>query len=72
VLYPIGDASPLPNPVNPTSTTGTHPYSANSGDAFTGLDYSTNLNWMLNEQFYLGWNLFTVNQVFLILQEKED
>lgn len=49
VLYPTGDASPLPNPVNPTNTAGTHPYSANPGDQFTGMDYSSNFDWMPNE-----------------------
>jgi hypothetical protein len=49
VLYPTGDASPLPNPTNPTQTAGTHPFSAAPGDAFKGFDYSTNLDWMPNQ-----------------------
>jgi hypothetical protein len=49
VLYPTGQASPLPNPNNPTSTAGTFPYSANPGDQFSGFDYSTNIDWMPNE-----------------------
>jgi len=49
VLYPTGDASPLPNPNNPVTTSGTHPYSASPGDQFTGLDYSTNIEWLPNE-----------------------
>ena len=49
VLYPTGDASPLPNPTNPTATAGTHPYSANPGDQFKGFDCSTNIDWMPNE-----------------------
>jgi len=49
VLYPTGDASPLPNPTNPTTTAGTHPFSANPGDPFRGFDYSTNLDWMPNQ-----------------------
>ena len=49
VLYPTGDASPLPNPTNPTTTAGTHPFSANPGDQFNGFDYSTNIDWMPNE-----------------------
>ncbi len=49
VLYPTGDASPLPNPTNPTTTAGTHPFSANPGDQFTGLDYSSNIDWMPNQ-----------------------
>lgn len=49
VLYPTGQASPLPNPTNPTSTAGTFPYSAKPGDKFEGFDYSTNIDWMPNE-----------------------
>lgn len=49
VLYPSGQASPLPNPTNPTSTAGTFPYSANPGDKFEGFDCSTNLDWMPNQ-----------------------
>lgn len=49
VLYPTGDASPLPNPTNPTQTAGSHPFSANPGDPFTGWDYSTNFDWMPNQ-----------------------
>ncbi|MCE9538769.1 MAG: porin [Bacteroidetes bacterium] len=49
VLYPTGDASPLPNPTNPTTTAGTHPFSANPGDQFNGWDCSTNLEWMPNQ-----------------------
>ncbi len=49
VLYPTGQASPLPNATNPTSTAGTFPYSANPGDKFEGFDYSTNLDWMPNQ-----------------------
>jgi len=48
VLYPTGQASPLPNPNNPTSTEGAYPYSANPGDKFEGLDYSANINWLPN------------------------
>lgn len=49
VLYPTGDASPLPNQYNPTTTAGTHPYSANPGDQFEGWDASTNISWMPNQ-----------------------
>ena len=49
VLYPTGDASPLPNPTNPTVTAGTHPFSANPGDQFKGWDASTNIDWMPNQ-----------------------
>ncbi|MEO8761302.1 MAG: outer membrane beta-barrel protein [Bacteroidia bacterium] len=49
VLAPSGDASPLPNPNNPTTTEGTHPFSLNPGDQFEGWDCSTNLDWMPNQ-----------------------
>lgn len=49
ILYPTGDASPLPNPNNPTTTLGTHPFSANPGDQFSGWDCSTNFDWMPNQ-----------------------
>jgi len=49
VLYPTGDASPLPNPINQTTTAGTHPFSANPGDKFNGWDCSSNLEWMPNQ-----------------------
>lgn len=49
VLYPTGDASPLPNPTNPTTTAGNHPFSANPGDQFEGWDCSTNFDWMPNQ-----------------------
>lgn len=49
VLYPTGDASPLPNPANPTTTAGTHPFSCNPGDDFEGWDFSTNIEWMPNQ-----------------------
>lgn len=49
VLYPTGDASPLPSPTDPTKTEGTHPFSANPGDQFSGWDCSTNLCWLPNQ-----------------------
>jgi hypothetical protein len=49
VLYPTGQASPLPNPTNPMQTAGAYPYSANPGDEFSGFDYSTNIDWMPNQ-----------------------
>ena len=48
VLAPTGDASPFPNPTNPTQTVGTHPFTENPGDQFLGWDASTNLSWMPN------------------------
>lgn len=53
VLYPTGDASPLPNPTNPTQTAGSHPFSANPGDQFNGWDCSTNFDWMPNQSITL-------------------
>jgi hypothetical protein len=49
VLAPTGDASPFPNPSNPTQTAGTHPFTENPGDKFTGWDCSTNFDWMPNQ-----------------------
>lgn len=49
MLAPTGDASPLPNPNNPTQTLGTHPFSENPGDQFNGWDCSTNFDWMPNQ-----------------------
>ncbi len=49
VLYPTGQASPLPNPANPTQTAGAFPFSANPGDAFSGWDCSTNIDYMPNQ-----------------------
>ena len=49
VLYPTGDASPLPNSTNPTQPEGTHPFSANPGDQFSGWDWSTNISYLPNQ-----------------------
>lgn len=49
VLYPTGQASPLPNPNDPTQTAGAYPFSANPGDQFKGWDISTNFDWMPNQ-----------------------
>ncbi len=49
VLAPTGDASPFPNPYNPTQPAGTHPFTENPGDQFTGWDCSTNISWMPNK-----------------------
>ncbi len=49
VLYPTGQASPLPNPTNPTQTEGAFPFSANAGDQFKGWDASTNIDFMPNQ-----------------------
>ena len=57
VLAPTGDASPFPNPYNPTQPAGTHPFSENPGDKFTGWDCSTGLSWMPNQsvEFKVEW-----------------
>jgi hypothetical protein len=49
VLAPTGDASPFPNPYNPTQPAGTHPFTENPGDKFTGWDASTNISWLPNQ-----------------------
>ena len=49
VLYPTGQASPLPNANNPSQTEGNFPFSPNPGDPFEGWDYSTNLDYMPNQ-----------------------
>jgi len=59
VLYPTGQASPLPNPNNPTQTEGAFPFSANPGDPFTGWDMSTNVDYMPNQSFTFRIELVT-------------
>ncbi len=49
VLYPTGQASPLPDPNNPTQTEGAFPFSANPGDKFQAWDCSTNIDFMPNQ-----------------------
>jgi hypothetical protein len=49
VLYPTGQASPLPDPKNPTQTEGAFPFSANPGDKFQGWDYSANIDFLPNQ-----------------------
>jgi hypothetical protein len=49
VLYPTGQASPLPDPNNPTQTEGKYPFSANAGDQFKAWDCSTNFDFMPNQ-----------------------
>lgn len=51
VLYPTGQASPLPDPNNPTQTQGKFPFSVKPGDPFKAWDCSTNFDWMLNQSF---------------------
>jgi len=49
VLYPSGQASPLPDPANPTQTEGLYPFTANPGDKFKAWDCSTNIDFMPNQ-----------------------
>lgn len=49
VLYPTGQASPLPSPLDNTMTEGKYPFSANPGDKFKAFDMSTNFDWMPNQ-----------------------
>jgi Putative beta-barrel porin-2, OmpL-like. bbp2 len=49
VLYPPGQASPLPDPNNPTQTEGAFPFTANPGDKFKAWDCSTNIDIMPNQ-----------------------
>ena len=51
VLLPTGEASPLPNPYDPTKTAGAFPFSANPGDPFFGWDCSTNIDFMPSQAF---------------------
>lgn len=51
VLYPTGQASPLPSPTDPTKTEGLYPFSANPGDPFEAWDASTTLEWLVNQSF---------------------
>ena len=57
VLYPTGQASPLPDPNDPTKTEGAFPFSANAGDKFYGWDASTNIDWMPNQSLTLRMEL---------------
>ncbi len=49
VLYPTGQASPLPNPNNPNLTEGAFPFSASPGDQFKAWDLSTNFDFLPNQ-----------------------
>jgi hypothetical protein len=60
VLYPTGDASPLPNPDNPLVTEGTHPFDTSAGSQFKGWDVSTNLDWMPNQS--ITWRIEYVHR----------
>jgi hypothetical protein len=70
VLYPTGQASPLPNPFNPTRTEGAFPFTANPGDKFKAWDCSTNIDIMPNQSITFTLNLFTGKLTYHILQGK--
>ena len=53
MLYPTGQASPLPSATNPNTTEGLYPFSANPGDLFKGWDASTNFDVMPNQSITL-------------------
>ncbi|MCU0441802.1 MAG: porin [Bacteroidia bacterium] len=57
VLLPTGQASALPNPNNPTQTAGAFPFTANPGDAFSGWDISTNIDFMPSDNFTIRCEL---------------
>ena len=59
VLYPTGQASPLPNPSNPTTTEGQFPYNTSAGSVFKAWDASTGFDWMPNRHI-----LFRVEYVY--------
>lgn len=49
VLYPTGEASPLPDPLDPTKTEGAFPFSASPGDLFKAWDVSSNFDFIPNQ-----------------------
>ncbi|MFZ5999717.1 MAG: outer membrane beta-barrel protein [Bacteroidota bacterium] len=51
VLYPTGQASPLPDANDPTKTEGAFPFSASPGDSFFGWDCSTNIDFIPTQAF---------------------
>ncbi len=62
VLLPTGQASPLPDPNNPTyngGVSGLFPFTANPGDQFQGWDASTNIDFMPNQSLTFRIELVT-------------
>ncbi|PZP41110.1 MAG: hypothetical protein DI598_18615, partial [Pseudopedobacter saltans] len=49
VLYPTGQASPLPSATDPTKTEGLYPFSANPGDKFHAWDGSLGFEYLINQ-----------------------
>jgi hypothetical protein len=60
VLYPTGQASPLPNPNNPTTTAGKFPFDTNPGTQFQGWDCSTNIDFMPSQ--YITFRIEAVHR----------
>ncbi len=58
VLLPTGEASAIPTPY--AGATGTHQFTNNAGDQFSGWDVSTTFDWMPNE--LLTWRLEFVHR----------
>jgi hypothetical protein len=59
VLAPTGEASPFPNPYNPTQPAGLFPFTENPGDQFKGWDMSTNFDFMPNQSLTFRIELVT-------------
>ncbi|GHM98900.1 hypothetical protein WSM22_03900 [Cytophagales bacterium WSM2-2] len=60
VLYPTGQASPLPNPYNPTTTAGAFPFDTAVGTQFEAWDCSTNIDFMPSQ--YITFRIEAVHR----------
>jgi hypothetical protein len=60
VLYPTGQASPLPNPYNPTLTAGAFPFDTSAGTSFEAWDCSTNIDFMPSQ--YITFRIEAVHR----------
>ncbi len=60
VLYPTGQASPLPNPNNPIQTAGAFPFDTAAGTQFQGWDCSTNIDFMPSQ--YITFRIEAVHR----------
>jgi hypothetical protein len=69
VLYPTGQASPLPDPNDPTRTEGAYQFSASPGDKFSGWDCSTNFDIMPNQSLTVRIDFVHRSSVYHILQD---
>ena len=71
VLYPTGQASPLPNPNNPTTTEGAFPFSANPGDHFPWVGcFGPTSTGCRTKASPFGWSMCTAKPACPILQAK--